>query len=135
MNKEEIAQKIQALMKGRKYTGALSTYAASSIETSRSNYPVSNLLKYCHDSELRLEMVDYMTQETFPVYSIEDVHKCLGLLMDRWEYDYRLLSELAGVWYTAPKSTNGKKIAPLSIKVFLAVCNVIKCELNIKTIE
>lgn len=142
MNQEQLMDKIKQATKETAYTGSLTSYAVKSIELGRSNYPVQNLITYCHDSNLRLIMQDLATEDRFYPISILDVHKVLDLLMKRYLVDPKLVYRKTGVHYTPPKSldieflekmkeeSDGRMyVTPLSIKTLLAVCEVIHCEL------
>lgn len=129
MTSEQIAERLKEAMSGQVYQGTLTAYSAQSIEQSRSNYPVNNLLKYCQDSNIQMVLMDYMTEDMFCPCSVDEVHGIIALLMNRWQIDYRLVYKKTGIWYTAPRKMAGKKIAPLSIKTFLAVCETIHCDI------
>ena len=143
MNQEQIAEKLKAVSQDREYRGSLSSYAAQSIISGRSNYPVSNLITYCQDLGLKFVMTDLATEDCFYPASVLDVHKVLNLLMDRYEVDHKLVYRKTAVHYTVPKSLveeeleeikakseGNKYVAPLSIKTLLAVCKVIHCDLS-----
>lgn len=142
MNQEQIAERLKTVSQGKLYSGNLTSYASKSIEDGRSNYPVSNLITYCKDMNLKMVMFDLTTEDCFYPLSVIDVHKVLDLLMRRYNVDYKLIYRKTAVHYTAPKSfdentlkkmkdeSKGKKsVAPLSIKTLLAVCDVIHCDL------
>lgn len=143
MNQEQITERLKEASKGKIYRGSLSTYAAQSIVSGRSNYPVSNLITYCKDLGLELVMKDLTTEDCFSPDSVLEVHKVLNLLMERYEIDSKIVYQKTSVHYTAPKSfavdefdkmksnqNGGKYAAPLSINTFLAVCEVIHCDLS-----
>lgn len=142
MSQEQIAERLKIALHGAPYSGTLTSYAAKSIEDGRSNYPVSNLITYCSDMNLKMVMFDLTTEDRFFPTSILEVHKVLDLLMRRYNVDYKLVYRKTAVHYTAPKSfdeckleklkadsKNKKSVAPLSIKTLLAVCEVIHCDL------
>lgn len=142
MTQEQVAERIKSITHENDYHGNLTRYAVKSIEESRSNYPVSNLIIYCQDMNLKLKMIDLVTEDCFYPASVLDVHKVLDLLMKRYNVDYKLVYRKTAVHYTAPKSfdekdleqikSNSKErkyVAPLSIKTLLAVCEVIHCDL------
>lgn len=145
MNQEQIADKLKGILDGTAYKGSLTSYAVQSIESGRSNYPVSNLIAYCEGVNLRMVMTDMATEERFFPASILDVHKILGLLMDRYEVDAKLVCRKTSVHYTLPKSFEAEEVekmrstgknkyaTPLSIKTFLAVCEVIHCDLSFES--
>lgn len=139
MNQEQVAERLKEAMNGRAYKGSLTSYAVQSIEKGRSNYPVSNLITYCQDSSLKIVMFDLATEDRFYPTSVLEVHKAIGLLMDRYDVDYQLIYRKTAVHYTAPKSfdeselENTKHPAPLSIKTLLAVCDVIHCDLRFES--
>lgn len=143
MNQEQIAVKLKAVSQDKVYKGGLSSYAVQSIVSGRSNYPVSNLLTYCSDSNIKFVMTDLATEDCFYPVSVLDVHKVLVFLMDRYEVDHKLVYRKTAVHYTVPKSlveeeleeikskSDGNKyVTPLSIKTLLAVCEVIHCDLS-----
>lgn len=146
MTQEQIAERIKAASHNKKYCGSLTSYAVKSIIEGRSNYPASNLITYCQDMNLKLVMFDLVTEDCFYPKSVLDIHKVLDLLMRRYNVDYKLVYRKTAIHYTAPKSfdekdlekmksdSNGKKyVAPLSVKTFLAVCDVIHCDLRFKS--
>lgn len=143
MNQEQIAEKLKAVSQDKTYQGSLSSYAVQSIILGRSNYPVSNLIAYCQDLNLKIVMTDLATEDCFYPVSVLDVHKVLGLLMERYNVDHKLVYRKTSVHYTVPKSLeeeelekikskseSNKYVAPLSIKTLLAVCDVIHCDLS-----
>lgn len=136
MNQQQIAERLAQAMGGREYTGPLTPYAVQSIEKGRSNYPVSNLLAYCRDSGLEMVMTDMTTEDRFHPTSVLEVHRTLGLLMDRYEVDCKLVHRKTATHYTAPKSLDEqgnedpKVPTPLSVKTLIAVCEVIHCDLS-----
>lgn len=142
MTQEQVAERIKSVTLDIDYHGTLTPYAVKSIEEGRSNYPVSNLIIYCQDMNIRLTMYDMVTEDCFYPDSVLDVHKVLDLLMERYAVDYKLVYRKTAVHYTAPKtfdekalekmqssSKRKKYVAPLSIKTLLAVCDVIHCDL------
>lgn len=142
MSQKQIAEKLKTVLQGATYSGTLTSYAAKSIEDGRSNYPVSNLITYCKDMNLKMVMLDLTTEDCFFPASILEVHAVLDLLMRRYKVDYKLVYRKTAVHYTAPKSfdestltkikadaDSKKSVAPLSIKTLLAVCEVIHCDL------
>lgn len=146
MTQEQIAEKLKQSLQDKPYSGSLTSYAAKSIEDGRSNYPVTNLIAYCQDMNLKLMMFDMATEDCFYPISVLEVHKVLDLLMKRYNVDYQLVYRKTAVHYTAPKSFNerdlekmqtgpkGKKyVTPLSIKTLLAVCDVIHCDLRFES--
>lgn len=139
MNQEEISEKLASATKGATYQGSLTPFVAQSIEKAKSNYPVTNLLNYCKDMNLKMVMVDMATEDKFYPQSVLEVHKILGLLMDRYNVDPNLVYRKTAIHYTPPKSFDegelekmqsaGKRfLTPLSIKTLLAVCDVIHCD-------
>lgn len=146
MTQEQVAERIKAIARDKDYQGSLTPYAVKSIEDGRSNYPVSNLIVYCKDMNLKLMMIDLVTEDCFLPTSVLDVHKVLDLLMKRYNVDYKLVYRKTAIHYTAPKSfdekdlkqirANSKErkyVAPLSIKTLLAVCGVIHCDLRFES--
>lgn len=146
MTQEQVAEKIKAAASDKTYCGGLTPYAVKSIEDGRSNYPVSNLITYCQDMNLKIVMIDLTTEDCFYPTSVLDIHKVLDLLMKRYSVDYKLVYRKTAVHYTAPKSFDekelekiktkpqGKKyLVPLSIKTLLAVCDVIHCDLRFES--
>lgn len=135
MTQTQIAERLKQALQGKAYEGSLTSYAVKSIEDGRSNYPVSNLLAYCEDMNLQLVMFDLVTEDCFYPTSVLAVHKVLGLLMERYKVDYKLVYRKTAIHYTAPKSFDeGSSVkAPLSIKTFLAVCDVIHCDLRFES--
>lgn len=133
MTQTQIANRLKGSLQGRSYVGSLTSYAVKSIEEGRSNYPVSNLIAYCEDMNLRLAMFDLVTEDCFYPTSVLEVHKVLGLLMERYNVDYKLVYRKTAIHYTAPKSFDDSSKAPLSIKTFLAVCDVIHCDLRFES--
>ena len=143
MNQETIAERLAAVTKGKQYTGSLTPYAVQSILKGRSNYPIANLVTFCQDSDIRIEMSDMATEDCFYPESVLDVHKILDLLMKRYNIDYKLVYRKTGAHYTAPKSfdeaelekmkaqqNDNRSVTPLSVKTLLAVCEVIHCDLR-----
>lgn len=146
MNQEQLAEKISMATNGAAYTGGLSSYAVQSIELARSNYPVQNLITFCHDMNLKIVMTDMATEDRFCPDSILCVHKVLDLLMKRYLIDNKLVYRKTGIHYTPPKSfvpediermkeSKGKNkyVTPLSVKTLLAVCDVIHCEISFES--
>ena len=132
MNQEQDTEKLKELVGNKLYKGTLSSYAVESIKLGRSNYPVSNLLAYCNDFDLKVVMMDLTTEDCFYPKTVFDVHKILELLMDRYNIDTKAVYRKTSIHYTLPKSNqaeNTKGAAPLSIKTLLAVCQVIHCDL------
>lgn len=127
MTKEEIGTKLSELRNGRSVDG-LSGFAVQSIETGRSSYPVSNLVQYCNSTEAELTMVDTNTDEIFPVKSVWDCHRTINMLMNRYNVDEKLVYRKTGAHYTIPKG----KYQPLSINTLLSVCEVLRCNLEIR---
>lgn len=125
MTQKEIADRLNVLTRGRSYKGSLTRYVLNSITEAKSNYTVSNLIQYCQDMNVILIMEDDVTEEKYVVGSVMDVHNVLGLLMERYGINPRTISQIANVHYTIPT----KEAAPLSIKTFLAVCGVMRCNL------
>lgn len=139
MNQEEIAEKLKIASNNAQYQGNLTSFVVQSIEKAKSNYPVTNLLLYCKDMNLKLVMVDLATEDKFYPESVLDVHRILDLLMKRYDVDPNLVYRKTAIHYTPPKSldqeeldklqSNGKRfVTPLSIKTLLAVCEVIYCD-------
>lgn len=145
MNLNQITDKLKMALDGAVYKGDLTSYAVKSIESGRSNYPVSNLITYCQGANLKMVMMDMATEDKFFPASILDVHKVLGLLMDRYDVDTKLVYRKTAAHYTPPKSFEAeevekmrsigknKYVTPLSIKTFLAVCEVIHCDLSFES--
>lgn len=145
MNQEQIADKLKKASGKTVYKGELTAYAVKSIELGRSNYPVSNLIAYCQGMGLRMIMTDMATEDRFFPASILEVHKILDLLMNRYEVDAKLVYRKTAAHYTPPKSFEAEEVekmrstgknkyaAPLSIKTFLAVCEVIHCDLSFES--
>lgn len=146
MTQEQIAERIKTASNGESYDGNLTPYAVTSIIEGRSNYPVSNLITFCQDMNLKLVMFDLATEDCFYPKSVLDIHKVLDLLMKRYNVDYKLVYRKTAVHYTAPKSFDEKDlekmkanpkgtkyVAPLSIKTLLAVCDVIHCDLRFES--
>lgn len=131
MNQEQFAHRLDEAVTDRNYKGELTPYTLQSIEKSRSNYPVSNLLAYCKGYGLRMVMQDMATEDSFFPKTVLEVHEVLGLLMKRYMVDYQMVYRKTGVHYTSPKSDaeNKKYGAPLSIKTLLAVCETIHCDI------
>ena len=65
MNQEQVTEKLKELVGNKLYKGTLSSYAVESIKLGRSNYPVSNLLAYCNDFDLKVVMMDLTTEDCF----------------------------------------------------------------------
>lgn len=143
MNQEQVARKLKTAMQEKSYKGSLTAYAVQSIESGRSNYPVSNLIIYCQDMNLKMVMTDMATEDCFDAVSVLDVHQTLDFLMRRYDVDYKLVYRKTAVHYTPPKPLEPKELermkslpdgnryaAPLSIKTLLAVCDVIHCDLS-----
>lgn len=146
MTQEQIAERIKTVSNDKGYSGNLTPYAVTSIIEGRSNYPVSNLITFCQDMNLKLVMFDLVTEDCFYPESVLEIHKVLNLLMERYNVDYKLVYRKTAVHYTAPKSFNekdlekmkasskgSKYVAPLSIKTLLAVCDVIHCDLRFES--
>lgn len=135
MTQTQIAERLTEALQGRTYVGSLTAYAAKSIEDGRSNYPVSNLITYCQDMNVRMVMFDLATEDCFYPTTILEVHQVLNLLMERYKVDYKLVYRKTAIHYTAPKSFDKNEAgkAPLSIKTFLAVCDVIHCDLRFES--
>ncbi len=146
MTQEQIAERLKQSVQDKAYTGSLTSYTVKSIEDGRSNYPVTNLIAYCQDMDLKLVMFDMATEDCFYPISVLEVHKVLDLLMKRYNVDYKLVYRKTAVHYTAPKSFDekdlekmksdpkGKRyVTPLSIKTLLAVCDVIHCDLRFES--
>lgn len=125
MNKEKLGYDLSKLRNGRPVNG-LTKYSIKSIETGRSSYPVTNLLKYCKELSLRLVLTDKATGESYPADEIQEVHEILQMLMKRWQFDEASMYRKAEVHYTPPKGDNGS----LSISTMLAMCSVLRCKLS-----
>lgn len=141
MTQEQIANKLSEALLGRIYQGSLSKYAASSIESGRSNYPVANLLTYCQDMGLQFVFEDTTTEDKFYPISILDLHRYIGEIMHRYQIDCKRIYLKTELHYTPPKSFDERElqelkreskqsVAPLSIKTFLAICSVLHCDLR-----
>lgn len=128
MNPEEIASSLKNLRSDLSYRGLLTDYAVHSIENAKSNYPVSNLIQYCKDRGIVMELQDGVTLDKFYPETILQVHDVLRLLMDRFQIDAKTVYRKTGVNYTFPNN----KQAPLSIKTLLAVCETLHCKLSFK---
>jgi len=126
MTREEIGIKLSELRDGRGIDG-LSDYAIQSIEASRSSYPVSNLITMCSGLGIQLVMIDTNTEEIYPIDSVETCHDVIGMLMERYNVDEKLVYRITGVHYTIPKDGH----QPLSINTLLSVCSVLKCNLEL----
>lgn len=144
MNQQQLAERITDAMEGAVYSGSLTSYAAQSIESARSNYPVSNLMTYCQDSGLQLIMEDMATEDTFHPKTVFDIHYVLDFLMRRYLVDSKMVYRKTGIHYTPPKSLNTEDLesqdtkegrrysTSLSVKTLLAVCEVIHCDLKFR---
>lgn len=132
MNQQELIDILKPCVEGRSYSGCLTPYAIQSIEQNRSNYPVSNLMAYCDGYGLKIVMTDLATEDRFCPKTILDIHKVLGLLMQRYDVDSQLVYRKTAAHYSRPKEdgSNKKYNTSLSIKTLLAVCEVIHCELS-----
>ncbi len=75
MNQEQLADRIKGAVNGATYTGSLTAYAVQSIELARSNYPVQNLITFCQDMHLQLEMTELDPEDRRYPHSVLDVHK------------------------------------------------------------
>lgn len=132
MNREQFTERLATAINGRTYQGKLTDYAAHSIERSKSNFPVTNLITYCQDMNLAIVMTDMATEDVFYPTSVIEVHNILNLLMQRYDIDNKLVYRKTAVHYTVPKSDD---VAPLSIKTLLAVCEVIHCDLSFQSVR
>lgn len=145
MNIGQLTAIITSTISGKSYSGGLTQYAVSSIETGRSNYAVSNLLKYCDDMGIRFVLIDSATEERYYPDSVLDIHKIFKMLMERYEIELQDIFKQTGMHYTPPVSyeddqlefiqsvmATKKSLAPLSVKMLLAVCEMIPCELVFK---
>lgn len=133
MNQQELADKLKPYVEGQSYSGSLTKYAIQSIEQSRSNYPVSNLIAYCDGYGLKIIMTDMATEDRFCPKTVLDIHKILGLLMQRYNVDSQLVYRKTAAHYSKPKEGSDDKYnASLSIKTLLAVCEVIHCDLSVE---
>lgn len=132
MNKHELADKLRSYADDRSYHGSITRYAVQSIEQSRSNYPVANLIAYCDGYGLKIIMTDMATRDRFSPKTVLDVHKIIGLLMLRYDVDAQLIYRKTAVHYSKPKedASDKKYNAPLSINTLIAVCDVIHCDLS-----
>lgn len=144
MTQEQIANELKAKLQGKEYCGSLTAYAADSIESCRSNYPIANLLTYCNDMDLQLVMEDMTTLDRFYPTSVLDVHKVIKILMERYQIDRYHIFFKTNLRYTPPKSYDEielkkmkaktkNSIAPLSVNMFHAVCSVIHCDLHFES--
>lgn len=129
MNQQEIGVRLAELTQGKQYLGELGTCTVKSILSGTANYPASNLLQYCKDMKIDLILEDVMTGDRFKATTILEVHKVLGLLMDRWDIRLVDVFRQTGMHYTPPT----KDSTSLSIKTFLAVCEAIHCNLLLET--
>lgn len=132
MNQQELADKLKTCVEGQTYNGLLTRYAKESIEKSRSNYPVANLIAYCNGYGLKIVMTDETTEDRFCPKTILDIHKVIGLLMCRYNIDAQLVYRKTATHYSKPKedAKSAKHNSPLSIRTLLAVCEVIHCDLS-----
>lgn len=141
MTQEQIASELKTLLQGKEYNGSLTDYAANSIESGRSNYPVANLLTYCQDMNISLVMEDLTTEDMFYPTSILEVHSIIKALMERYQIECKHIYLKTEAHYTPPKSydvqeleklklKDKRSVAPLSVNTFHAVCYVIHCDLH-----
>lgn len=147
MTKEQIAAGIRRAMAGREYSGTLSPHVKRSIEEAASNYPAANLMAYLEDAGVRLVMTDRATGDDFRPSSVTEIHLVIGLLMERWNINWRKLYRLTGVYYSQPKDLpiaeyerSGRcpdgleDFTLLSINTLLAVCEAIGCDLDFESV-
>lgn len=127
MTKEELAAKLNGISKSE-YKGKLSGYAVKSIESGRSSYPVSNLIEYCKGTGLRIFMVDLAMDEVFEIEKTMDIHKVIGILMERYEISPNTILQKADVHYTPPQ----KGRISFSINTLLGICSVLHCRIDFK---
>lgn len=140
MTQEDIALRLNELTADKTYQGQLTKHVLNSIKDVKSNYTVVSLLQYCQDMGITVTLEDNTTEDRFVIQDVLDAHKILHLLMHRYLVDVKDIFRLSGVHYTPPKSSNfnqleylkkkGVKFAtPLSIRTFLAVCDVLHCNI------
>lgn len=129
MTREEIGRELARMRNGKSIGYALSGYAVKSIEESRSSYPVSNLLTLCQALNAQFYLKDTNTDERYPVDTIEDCHKVIKFLMDRYETDEKMVYRITGTHYTPPKGVQ----CPLSINTLFDICKVLKCDVGLFT--
>lgn len=140
MTQKEIVNNLKLAVGDRPYQGSLTYYATQSIEQSKSNYPVSNLIQYCKDMNVQMFVQDGVTLDKFKVSSVLDVHNIISLLMERYEVTFNTIHQKTSVYYTAPKSYEKEKVnklrskdkrikTPLSINTLIAVFQVLHCNL------
>ena len=131
MKQQELSDKLKSCVEGRPYNGSLTQYTIQSIEQSRSNYPVSNLIAYCDGFGLNMIITDMATWDRFHPITVLDVHKVIGLLMQRYDVDSQQIYRKTTIHYSKPKDEAAKKYnTSLSVKTLLAVCDVLHCDLS-----
>lgn len=126
MTQTEIAERLQTLTQGKVYEGTLTPFIAQSIEQSRTNYSVGNLLQYCQDMNVVMAIRDELTWDSFVVDTPLKVHEVLQFLSDRYEIGFKAALQKRGVHYTSPTD----KGFSLSIRTLLTACEAIHCSLS-----
>lgn len=136
MTQEQLTEIINTLVTESAQNSALSAHIQKAITGGQYNYSVPNLLLYCEERGIKLEIVDLATEDCFIVSQIADVHRVVLLLMDRYNSSPEMVYRKTGIHYSAPKVIDGSKSnKSLSIKTLLAICNTIHCTLLLTKID
>lgn len=129
----ETTDKLAKAVSGRKYVGELSEHILKVIRSGNTNYSMSSLLDYCNGTNIQLVMTDMATTEEFYPNSTSEVHDILIMLMDRYEVDSGMIYRRTATHYRMSKAElEDHTEKTISIKVCLAACEVICCDLSFK---
>lgn len=133
MDRSEIGYILSELRANAPLSGKLGKYAIISIESGRTSYPVANMIIYCKDYSIKIEIVDRIRSERHEIREVDDVHRLIRFMIKDRKINMASLNRAINRNYTS-KDKTGSGI-PISINMLLIILDYFKCDLKFTKME